>query len=517
MSNEKEPINLENTDETENSTIFSDPSHYNTENETKNAVKRPLLIKALSALVAVAVLAVGTFAAFKLIPEKVTDETPDTTVSVTAFAETDAKNLSVKNELGTVVLNAEIVETNGESSVNWTVDGVDTSLTSSSAISSFSKNVLGLNALEKLAADGTDFGFEKPSAQVVVQLNDGSYTLTVGKATPSSIGYYCKLSTDTENVYIINSSVAETLSSTTDTAFADTTGFVSVKNDNNASCFTEDAIITFDYISISGKKHPTPFKIEYLDDADYNTFFSFKMVSPTVRICDNDVPQTVLDAFSAGFSVSGAYCYTPSADDLKKYGLSDPDYIVTLCLKGEKFTLKFSEQADGYLAFIDGKTDMIQKVAPDTVAFATNSIEKYYSQFVVLENLNGIRQLKVETNKSVYLFDIAYTENPEGNLDQYEAKFGDTVLDIDNFKNYYKTIVNFAPISFETVAVGKPYVKITFVHSSEHSDTVLTFTKASSLRYQAEIGGIPVGQITSSVLEKFIDDTVKASKNENVN
>ncbi len=515
MSNEKEPIIPESTN-TE-STIFSDPAHYNTEKAEKKSVKRPLLLKALSALLAVLILAGGTFAAFKLIPKKEADETPDTTISVTATAEADVKSLSLKNASGTVKLLAALTETDGESKVNWTVDGVKESLTSSSVISSFSKNILTLNALEKFAADGTDFGLSEPSAEVTVELKGGEYSLFVGKSAPSSIGYYCKLSTDKENVYIIDSSVAETLLSATDTTFADTTGFVSVKNDNNSSCFSENSIITFDYISVSGKRHPTPFKIEYLNDTDYNTFFSFKMVSPTVRICDNDVPQTVLDAFATGFSASGAYCYTPSADDLKKYGLNDPDYIVTLSLKGEKFTLKFSEQSDGYFAFIDGKTDMIQKVSPEAVAFATNSIESYYSEFVVLENLNGIKQLKVESNKGTFVFDVTYTENPENNADQYVAKFGNTVLDIDNFKSYYKTIVDFAPISFETVAVGEPYVKITFVHSSEHSDTVLTFTKATALRYQAEIDGIPVGQITSSVLEKFINDTVKVSKGEAVN
>ncbi len=515
MSNEKEPINLENAD-TE-STIFSDPAHYNSEVKAKKSVRRPLLVKVLSLLLAVALLAGGTFAAFKLIPEKETDETPDTTISVTATAETDVNTLSVKNTLGTVKLLATLTETDGESAVNWTVDGVESSLTSSSVISSFSKNVLSLNALEKFAADGADFGFSEPSAEVAVQLKDGEYSLTVGKSAPSSIGYYCKLSTDKDNVYIIDSSVAQSLFSATDTTFAVTTGFASVKNDNNASCFSENSIITFDYISVSGKKHPTPFKIEYLDDADYNTFFSFKMVSPTERICDNDVPQTVLDAFAAGFSSSGAYCYSPSAADLKKYGLDNPDYIVTLSLKGEAHTIKLSEQSDGYLAFIDGKTDMIQKVSPDAATFATNDIESYYSQFVVLENLNGIKQLKVECDKGTFVFDVTYTETPEGENDQYEAKFGDKVLDIDNFKNYYKTIVNFAPISFETVKVSEPYVKITFVHSSEHSDTVLTFTKASSLRYQAEIGGIPVGQITSSVLEKFIQDTIKVSAGDTVN
>ncbi len=512
MSNEKPNINSDNTE----STIFSDPAHYNATTQTKKAPKRPLLIKVLSAILAVAVLGVGTFAAFKLIPEKKENPEKNTSISVTATSETEVKSLSLKNAKGSVTLNTQITEKDGSPSVDWTVAGVDATLTDSSSISSFSSSVLKLNALEKFAADNTDFGFSKPNAELTVSLNDGNYSLTVGKSAPSGIGYYCQLSSDKTNVYIIDGSIADSLINATDVTFAAKVGFKSVKNDKNASYFNENSLIKFDYISISGKKHPTPFKIEYLDDTDYNSFFSFKMVSPTVRICDNDVPQAVLDAFAAGFSSSGAYCYTPTAEDIKKYGLDIPDYIVTLCLNGEEYTVKFTMQNDGYAAFVDGKTDMIQKVSVSNIAFATNSIESYYSKFVVLENLNGIKQLKIETPEGSYVFDVKYTETPEGQADQYEVKFGNTVLDIKNFKTYYGTMVDFAPISFDTIKVGSPYVKITFIHSSDIKDTVLTFTKASSLRYQAEIDGIPVGQITSTILEKFISDTEKVSVGETV-
>ncbi len=516
MSNENEHINPETQEETTQSTIFSDPAYYNAPVKTEKTVKRPLLTKVLSAVLAVAVLGAGTFAAFKLIPEKKEETSVDTSVSVTATSEMDVKSLSLKNANGGVTLNAEITEKDGESSVDWTVDGVDATLTDSSTISSFSSSVLKLNALEKFAADDADFGFSEPNAELTVNLKDSSYSLSIGKSVPSGIGYYCSLSSDKENVYIIDGAIADSLMNSTDTSFASKVGFVSVKNDKNASYFSENSIIKFDSISISGKKHPIPFKIEYLDDTDYNSFFAFKMVSPTVRICDNDVPQAVLDAFAAGFSSIGAYCYTPTAEDLKKYGLDNPDYVVSLSLGGEAHTVKFTMQNDGYAAFIDDKTDMIQKVSPSSIAFATNSIESYYSKFVVLENLNGIKQLKVETPKGSYVFDIKYTETPEGQDDQYEAKIGETVLDIKNFKNYYKTMVDFAPISFDIIKVGSPFVKITFIHSSDIKDTVLTFTKASSLRYQAEIDGIPIGQITSTILEKFISDTEKVSNGETV-
>lgn len=502
MSEKNEDIQVNEAPE---STIFSDPAHFSEQSDTKKRGNRRLLTRVLACVLAVGILAGATALAFKYIPELSTDKDKKDSISVTNTAENEVKALTVKNELGTVKLNTEITEENGESATVWSVDGVDKKLTSTAKISSFAKSALMLSALEKLSNDGTDFGFSAPKATVTVNA-DKEYTLYIGNTAPADLGYYCKTTLDSENIYIIDGAVAVPFITAIATDFADTTGFASVQNDKNASCFSGEEITNFDYIKISGKKHKTPIEIVVQEDDEVNAYFAFKMVKPTVRISDNDAPQAILDVFADGFAVDGAYAFSADSATLKKYGLDNPDYVVTLSLAGEAHTLKFSVVDDSYAAFFDGKTNMVQKIALSSISFATAQVENYYSSFIILENISGLSQMKVETPKGNFVFDIKYTEGAE---EEFEISINGKKLDVARFKDYYGTLIEMTPISFETANIKKADVKVTYVHSGSLNDTVLAFKKSSELRYQAEIDGNPTGQITSTAVEKFISDTVK--------
>ena len=504
-----EQLSAENT-----STIFSDPAHFSDQSDKEKPKKNKLFLRVLSALLAVLILAGGTFAAFKFIPELTDEENEKTGITVLNIAENTVDKFNFKNGNGTVQLNSALTEKDGASAVNWSVHGIDTSLTSSSTISSFVGNALNLSALQKIVLKNIDYGFSSPLCEINISEKDKTTDIKIGKSAPADIGYYCQVSTDKQNVYIISGDTANEFINATKETFANAPGFASVKNDKNSSCFNDTTIIHFDYIKISGKKHNKPFKIVMQEDNAINSYFAFKMLEPTVRVCDSAAPQAVLDAFSAGFTATGAYAYGTDAKTLKKYGLDEPDYQVSLSINGEVYTLKFSVVDENFAAFIDGKTNLVQKVPLSSIAFATSDITAYYSTFVILENLSGLKQFVVESNKGTFTFDIEYTETPEGQDDQYKAFYNGKELDIKRFKEYYGSLISMAPISFEEGKKGDTYAKIIFKHSSSIQDTILSFKQCDTLRYQAEIDSVPTGQIASSALEKFIADTVKMANNE---
>ncbi len=503
MSEQNEETRVNETPE---STIFSDPAHFTASEDTKKRGKSKLFIRVLASLVAVAVLATATVIAFKYIPELTEDADEKSTITVTNTAEADVKNITVTNGSGTVKLNAEQAESNGESTVLWTVDGVDKTLTSTARISSFAKGAISLSALEKLAANGSDFGFADPKATVTVKTADSEYALLVGNTAPADLGYYCKTTLDSENIFIIDGATAQTFIDAADTDFATTIGMNSVKDDNNADCFAEEEIIDFDYIAISGKKHAEPFKIVLQEDEAVNAYFAFKMVKPVTRICDNTAPQAILSVFAKGFSCDGAYAYNADKATLKEYGLDNPDYVVEFSINGVVHTLKFSQVDSNYAAFIDGKTNMVKKISLSAISYASAKIENYYSTFVTLENLGGLKQMKVKSDKGTFVFDIKYTEGAE---EDFEISYNGKKIDVDKFKTYYGSLIGMTPISFETQKLSKSDVTITFVHSADIGDTVLEFKKCGELRYQSELDGVPTGQVTSTALETFINDTVK--------
>lgn len=488
------------------STIFSDPAHFSENKEEKKEPKNNLLKKAIATILAVAVLATGTFFAFKYIPQLKAD-TPEqnSTIRVTATAENEVKSITVHNSLGKVKLNAGLGEANGESTVIWSVDGVKSELTSTSSIAAFAKNIISLNAFEKMPNTDKDFGFNDKSTRVTVVTASSEYSVTIGKTAPGDMGYYCKTTLDSDNVYVINGAPAVSMLTATALDFASTDGFKSIKESNNESCFSGEEITQFDYIELSGKKHKSPIKIVEQEDEGVNAYFAFKMVKPAVRICDNDAAQAILTIFSKGFASEGAYAYATDSASLKKFGLDNPDYVVTLSLKGKAHTLKFAKVDENYAAFVDGKTDMIQKISLSAISFATNPVESYYSTFITLENLKGLKQMRVDTPKGSFTFDIKFLGDSEPD---FEITYKGKKLDLARFKDYYGSIIGMTPISYESDG-EKETVKVTFVHSGEFDDTVLKFKKSEALRYLAEIDGVPIGQVTSTVVEKFINDTEK--------
>lgn len=521
--NENTPADTENTEVTETepeSTIFSNPAHYNSEQKQEKKAKHPLLIKALAGVTAVAVLAAGAYAAVKLIPEIVSDnDDTDNTINVISTAETDVEKVSIVNSNGSVTLNAALEESNDSSEIVWTVEGVNPDYTDSSLISSTAGNVLKLTAISQTAEVSGEYGFDKPLVTAVVSPRGGAfteYTVTIGGALPSGLGNYCKVSTNTDAVYIISEDVMLALQCVA-TDFAVTTGFSGIEETSkNTSCFSDGSLIDFDYLLMSGKKYPETMRIEVQQDEAINAYFAFQMVKPMRRIANNENTQAMLDLMSGGMQSVGAYAFDPTAETLKEYGLDDPDYVFTLSVAGEVYTLKASVVDDLYCAMIDEDAKIIHKMPLSTATFAATTIEDFYSSFIILENLSGLSQLRVETDAKDYAFDLKYTEATDEESATYQAFYNGTELEISNFKAYYQSLISMSPISYESKNIAETEMRVVFVHSNGTDDVVLQFKEYSSQRYQVEIDGMPLGLITKTVYEKFLADTEKAANGEGV-
>ncbi len=511
-----------NVDSREESTIFSDPAHYREEAaERKNTAKKSAVIKIVSVILAACVAVGGFFILRCVLPEPAEGEKEDT-ILIKNVSAASAEKISVKNETSEYTVLSSLVENEGESEFVWSVEGIDSTLTSSSSIENLAETVCALKAAVKVKDSSGDFGFDKPGVTVTVTAREDAfedYTVTLGNSAPSGLGVYCKVSGD-ENVYVIDTSIMqEFLAEPID--FAVTTGFAGIEETSaNTTCFSNGNITSFDYISISGEKYKNPLRIELQTDDSINSYFAYKITSPSARIGDDTAIGELVGCFSSGVTSVGAYSYTSSAEELKEYRLDNPDYTVTISLKGQKHTLKFSIIDDLYCAMLCDNSPMIHKVALSTLTITNYAVEDYYSDFIILETLSGLDGMKVETpNDGVFDFTLKYTAADEENdiKQSYQAFYNDSELDIENFKRYYSKLIALSPISHDSKQISEIAAKITLSHSDESlNDTVLTFKKYSSQRYQVELDGIPMGLITNSAFNELMNDTVKAANGDTV-
>ncbi|MBQ0083250.1 MAG: DUF4340 domain-containing protein [Clostridiales bacterium] len=490
--------------------VFDNPEHF--EEKSEKVKKHSMRNRIIAGLLALAVIAGGTLAAVKFIPKPVEEEEKKAEIPILNLTET-AESVLLKNEITTLKFLSAAGEVDGESQTVWTIEGVKSEYTQSDSIANLVKSITEMKALQKLTAEkDADYGFDESTVNAEIFTKSGSVKVTFGGMAPADIGIYCKASNDSENIYVV-SVIAVTALQVVPTDFANADGYTGIElNAVNKNCFSDDGTVTdFDYIKLKSKNFSEPLEIVMQNDESLNAYFAFKVVKPMERIGNNDNSQAILNLFGKGFSAEGAYAFEPTDVVLERYNLKNPDFECTVSIAREVYTLKFGIVDETYCAFWDEKANMIEKVPIASIPFLTTSINDYYSSFLVLENLSGLKNLKIETADKSYNFDLKYTKGEETKDDVYEASFGGKPLDITSFKSYYQELIGISPIAYDTGATGETDMKITFVHSGTTNDTVLTFRKFSAQRYQVDINGLPLGLITKTTYDNFLNLTAKTA------
>ncbi len=519
----------------EQSTIFSNPAHFNDAPRTvKNRSVKKLVISAVCCALVLG-LTIGSYIIIKKIPDKNSQQQQQgnaiqsNSVQVLNTNTLDVKEITVKNENTTFTIRPNIRETDGEQTTEWTVDGVKSKYTDSDAIKSIADVVLLLEASEKVKTeDGIkpedidkQFGFDKPNitAKVVTKDEANSYTVYFGDNAPAQLGIYCKVSNKQE-VYIVSDDTVLTLQAEV-TDFAVTTGFAGAENNSKtASCFENGSITKFDYITVNGTAYKNTLKVEMQNDDSINAYFAYQITSPGKRIADDTKVEQLLECFENGIMSYGAYCFEPTKADLKKYKLDKPEYTVTISLNGQKTAFSFSQASETYYALIDESKEMIHKIPIAYLPIAENTLEDYYSSFIILEMLSGLDGMQVNTpDGKIYNFDLKFTaanEDKGVESDKYQAFYNGKELDIENFKRYYTKLISLTAISYDYKTGLKEAARITLKHSANTRDVVMIFREYSAGRYQVEVDGTFMGLITATEFNKLMDDTPKVAAGKTV-
>ncbi len=482
----------------EQSTIFSSPVVHEDE-KPKN--KKPWK-RLLAAFLAVAIVAGATVAVIKLIPEKKEDEDKTVTFNILNIDAANVEKAEIKTNGNTLTLLSTVTQTDDASSISWSVEGVNSAYTDSSAIESAVSDASVLEASKEVEGTAADFGLDNPKTAVTLYARNSAFetvTVNIGNAAPANLGYYCSLSSS-DKIYLVGSGVADLIDISA-LNFANTNGLSGVlKTESNANCFADGLLTDFDYITISGKNYEAPLKIEPQEDETLNAYFAFKITSPSIRIGDDDTITGLINLLSSGITSSGAYAFDPDADTLKGYRLDNPDVTLTISVAGSPYTILASKVDDNFYAAIDTYGGMIHKIAVSSLTFADTKATDYYSSFIVLENLSGLSHFKADfKDGSSYDFNTVYNSEDES----YKVFINGTELDIDNFKAFYRQFISLTPVEQNTKPISETSLTVTLVHSNGSADTCLAFKPYSSGRYQVEMNGIPMGLITSTSYEKF--------------
>ena len=508
------------------STVFSDPADHK---KTAVKQKRRLLPIIISAVLAVAVLAGGTVAVIKLIPEREDDtSTPSIEeIKVLDKSSDDFKTVTVTNKSGTYKLYSEEEKEESSSSSSatssstvktvWYLDGYAKDVINSSSVSSIVSSAASVTASREVTAkSAAECGLESPAVKADFVTKDGAeFSLLIGGESPDGTGIYIKLSTD-DKIYINDSSIDSSLEFDA-LSLAATDSIAGVPTSDLSSDYKDDNgdLSSFDSITLTGSNFPEKLVIAPNTDKNLSIYAAYMTTSPTKRIADN--VDGIFGLFKSGVTVNGAYSFDTSAASLKKLGLDNPELTAEIKVGSLTQRYSFKKQEDGgYAVWYDG-AKLIKKVDASSITFIDYKVNNYYASWVCLQSINELSNFTVKTPEKTYSFDIVY-DDAEDAKETYVITYEGKKLTAENFQNFYQECISLSCSDFTVDKVsGEPAMTIVFTYSdTSRAKTDVKFIKSGAAKYQYSIDGIEMGKINSSALNKILKHVEKVAKDESI-
>lgn len=521
-------------DSEEDSTIFSAPVHTQSEKPKRTRMLRNSLI----VLLALAIVATGTFAIIKLIP-KLEDENAvsDLSIKLVDYETEDIAAFSITNENGTVRCTSRVADDTSSEQTEadstgliWSLEGVDSDLTNSATIGFTADAVASVSAMRQMTDLNVDYGLDQPRITVSVEGRSGSgiepYTLLVGNEAPDLSGSYVKLEGHDE-VYLVEKATIDEYE-VKDVSFASLTAFRAFeKTSEISSYFDEDTLASCDKITLNNRNFTAPLVfVPNNDDDNTSTYVTYIIESPVRRLADN--AANLLNFAAVDTTCSGAYVFNPTEEDLKEYGFDNPIATLSIQVGPKTRTILVAPAPEEdtaeegstttYYAAIDEERRAIYKIDNFTIPFVEASMTEYYNKYLTLEMLNELSGFIATTPEKTYDFSVTYDEEaPEG--EDFTIIIDGRQLDQKNFQNFYQYFVSLEAIEYTQKNLDdvEPSLTIRMRHTKASiPDTVMVFRKDNDQRYQVEVGDGALGMVSSAAFNKLLNYLELASNNQSV-
>ena len=495
--NNKDIIN-ENIPENEESTIFSAPAEHKDKSKTG---KFSLLKKIIAAVLCVALLAGSTVLVVKLIPEKEVDVTePDRGYQILNVPTDEISKITISHSAGKLVLLAATVDEKR----SFILDGYDNSLIDTASLEQIVGYASVMTAYGEYAIDGTaDYGFGQPylTVDVVGEKEGQEYKIIFGNNTADGSYSYVQLSSAPDKAYLVQKGIISGFAvSPLDLAISTVIPAVEKTEDIAGYFNSEGTLSTFDTLTVSGSLFKKPLVFKPNTDKSFNEYATYICTSPLLRMANG--VEDMMNIFAGGLASSSAVSFDQTKESLKKFGLDNPQWLLTMKVAGKTYTYRITPTDDTKVEYyVASSTDkMIRTVPVSNITFVQKEEKDFYFGFMAVESIKTISEFNLsgEINTS---FTLQYDQDNE----EYIIKNGEQRIKSDDFQSFYAEFIQTTAIDFNTVATpGKPQLTLTIKHNDGSRDTVLTFTKISETRYQYTAGGKAMGQIPATAYDRMV-------------
>ncbi len=439
-------------------------------------------------LVAVLIVLAGAYVIIDRTTKPETVESESKQIELLKFDSEKVAELTVENTDGKFVFKKDGTEWDMISGGNFEIDA-----TNVNAIIANAADLKAYKLIEENAASLEKYGLDNPY-KVTVKMSDGTdMVLEIGDLTPTKEAYYIKKG-DSKSVYVVYAFTGDLLVATKaelrekyifDVNSADLINFVLDRNGKR--------VFSADKSQDSGWVLNEPIKGKANLVRVSTIFESFIRAAITEYIEDN-------------------------AQDLAKYGLDNPAYVIEAATEKQKIKLflgKETETKYAYYGRIDGSNEVFSidssalsfvDIKPIEVCENLVYTPSIYDVSEVVVNIDGnTRTLKVES-------DSAKPEEDKFNIDGIDVmEKGDEA--ITAFRNYYRSLIGIIYEDIEMLdqkPTGTPEITITYNLEKAPGKMVVEFIPKDERSYYALRNGEYDGMV---VKKKIFDESDGPRKN----
>lgn len=316
-------------------------------------------------------------------------------------------------------------------------------------------------AMERITTDAEDmseYGLADEDDPAWYEISDrrgNTHKLYIGNIIPSNAGYYVRYE-GRNAVYVLDSSIANTLLAPIEALISPILAFPVGQStyyliDNFVLARDNEIFIALDYIPEEERSKDSSTSIH-------------KLLYPE-GYTPND--GNYLNVFAMFQEYTGMYTikYQPDEEDLKKYGLDKPKYELYFDFANFPTDIWFSEKNDsGNFYAYSPVFDIITEVEYDKAKFLEWNLLEWLLRPVFQQNIREVKELTIESGEDKFTFVPGFDDN--GLYSVYERNSGKYIEDIDNFKQFYMTLLMTSFLDYaeldeaqkETLTESAPYL-----------------------------------------------------------
>ncbi|MBQ8001238.1 MAG: DUF4340 domain-containing protein [Ruminococcus sp.] len=371
--------------------------------------------------------------------------------------------------------------------------------------------------------NAAEYGFDNPRAVAKVYYNDGTNSeLRLGDDAPGGTSCYIQFG-DNDTVYVANLSELEPM-------LLSITDLFSTSVNTAAYNASDDS---FDKITLGGSHLSEEVVITANTEGDLNCYY---LMTSHGNVPVNTVEGSNIVGNIRNLTATEVVCVNPDAQNLKDYGLSTPfatvkttyTYTNTEYDDAGNETLNeevkvpmslMASEADSegnvYLMEEDGK--LIYKIAATSVAWATTSMDKLRSEYLLNPVYTALESVTVKAEGNIYTFKLATEQVPATDEDgnettevEYKVTLDSKEIDSDQFYIMYQdlTLMEYGGADATTTA-GDKILTVTYNYLSDRESDTVVYCETDTQKVIPFVNGERTGYVYSADISAIISNISK--------